>query len=527
MAAITRWVQLDTTSNGTIGDGKTGCVGTRGYSTGTSSVGDTFTIGSTTNKLHLSIDGDAGPYVTLYSGTNLDPRFVAQDITNKLRDLGKADTSWDHAICRWENTPDEGNRFKIYSGTLGTDAQVAVTSGSDSADTLLGFTTKDEVGGSPNHSVGAYNFAGDISVGGTYRGFLPETYKIVVTTDNNAVRGIDTANMVKSIVYDGTFTTGGVYNWTADTVYQITIDVTNGSTQGAGTSNVPRMSWETISDGILPGSADINDDSDPAGPTELLYPDTWYNVGTKGLMVKFSDAVFAAGTWKVGCYGPEFAEGSNTTAAVGTAYVSYSSDRGDMGGAVQTSASGVAMSIGTRGVTVAFNPDNGSDYLGIRDEFFIIANGPKPSNYNISSLNYGNVTVSTESDTRCVSFEVESGAYQLSSVKFGLQSHGSFAHHDAGNSDTLFRFGTVGPGNPKNGIEWTPNITPDLIDSDTPPADLYATKANLSVVSTADDSQSIGNGPNLISDPVWIGIKLGSSETGASTCNYRLFFDYS
>lgn len=516
MAAITRWVQYDPTSNGTIGDGRNaGCVGTRGYSIGTASVGDTFTIGSNTNKLYLSIDGDSGPYITLYSGTDLDPRFVARDITEKMRGLGKNDARWDDAICKWENTPGQGNRFKIYSGSLGASSTVSIsTTGSDSAHAVLGYSTRTEDGGTN----GSNNFNGTISVTGTYKGMLPEVYKIVITNDNDAVRGIGTPT--KNITYDGTFTTGGVYNYAADTTYTITIDVTNGTTMGGGTGNVPIMTW----------TASPSSDDSSVG-TELLYPNYWYNVGTRGLMVKFTDAVFSNGYWTVPCYEPDYTSGSNTTDPPGSAYFSYSSDRGDMGGAALTPVSGTTTALGSRGLNIEFNPTSSSDYLGIRDEFYIICNGPVPSNYDISSVNFGNVTVSTESDVRCVTFVVESGAYQLSSVKFGLQSHGSFSHHYAGNNDTMFRFGTAGPGNnagsgSENGIEWYPGIVPADIDNDIAPTYLYATKANLPVVSTADDSESVGN-IDLVSDPIWFNIKLGSSETGASTCNYRLFFDYS
>ena len=515
-AAITRWVSYAPTSQGTIGKGRNaGCVGTRGYSIGTASIGDTFTIGPTTNKLYLSIDGDSGPYITLYSGTNLDPRFVAKDITEKMRSLGKNDERWDSAICKWENTPAQGNRFKIYSGSMGVASSVAIsTVGADSAHAVLGFSTRSEVGGVAN----ANNFAGTLTVSGTYKGFLPEVYTIVITSDSDAVRGIGTST--KNITYDGTLTTGGVYNHTSDTTYTITINVTNGTTMAGGTGNVPVMTW----------TASPSADDSTVG-TELLYPDYWYRVGTRGLMVKFTDAVFSNGFWTVPCYKPDYTSGTNVTDPPGTAYMAYSSDRGDMGGAKLTPASGTMTTLGSRGLSVGFLPTSGSDYLGIRDTFRIVCQGPKPENYNITSVNFGNVTVSTESSPKCVTFEIESGAYQLSSVKFGLQSHGSFQHHYAGNNDTMFRFGTVGPKNKagvgqESGIEWYPGIVAADIDSDVPPTYLYSTKANLQVVSTADDSQSVGN-LDLTSDPVWFNIKLGSSETGASTCNYRCFFDYS
>jgi hypothetical protein len=129
-------------------------------------------------------------------------------------------------------------------------------------------------------------------------------------------------------------------------------------------------------------------------------------------------------------------------------------------------------------------------------------------------------------------FEIYSGAVEMSTVKFGLQSHGSFSHHNSGNNDTKFRFGTVGPSNtagtsPTNGVEWYPNIAAADIDSDTPPTYLHSTEDNLSVVSDADNSESIGN-VGLMSDPIWMNIKLGSSETGAnSSINKRMYYDYS
>jgi hypothetical protein len=515
-AAITRWVQYDPTSEGTIGLGRNaGGVGTRGYSVGTDSVGDTFTLGPTTNKLYISMDGDTAPYITLYSGVELDARFVANDITEKLRALDKNDERWDNAICKWENTPGQGNRFKIYSGTLGVSSSVIIsTTGTDTAHAILGFATRDEVGGTD----GTNNFNGTINVTGTYKGKLPEVYKIVITNDNDEVRGIGA--VTKNITYDGIITTGGVYNSGSDTTYTVSVDVSNGTTVYGGTGNVTILTW----------TASPSTDDSIVG-TEILYADTWYNIGTRGLMVKFTDAVFSNGTFTIPCYEPDYSSGTNVLDPPGTAFMSYSSDRGDMSGAVLTPASGNTVSLGTRGLEVEFLPTATNDYLGIRDEFYVICNGPKPYNTDISSVNFGNVTVSTESDTRCVNFEVSAGAYQLSSVKFGLQNHGSFQHHYAGNNDTMFRFGTVGPGNTsgtgtETGIEWFPNVVPADIDSDIPPTYLYATKSNLPVVSTADDSEVVGN-VSLVSDNIWFNIKLGSAETGASTCNYRLFFDYS
>jgi len=522
MAAVTRWVAYDVSAEGAIGDGDNGCKGTQGYSIATASVGDTFNIGPTTNRLHLSIGGDSAPYITLYSGSNLDARFVARDITEKLRALGKGTEDYDKAICKWENDGTNGNRFAIYPGELGVGSQVVVaTSGTNSAHAVLGWTTKSEAGGSATSNT----FNGTASISGTYYGLVSEVYKIVISDDNDATRGIGSASKGGGNTYAGTMSTGGVFNNNSDIEYVISIDVTNGTTMGAGTGNVPTMGWTST------GSAD-----DSSVNTELLYPDYWYKVGSKGLMVKFTDAVFntASPAWTIQCYKPDGA-GGGASSPVGTAQYVYSSDRGDMSSSPTTTISGSYTVLGSRGVSIKFNPTGGGDDLAAGDEFYVICAGPDnaaPAYPNVTSINYGNVTVSTESAVKCVMFEIESGAVQMSTVKFGLQSHGTFSHHNEGNSDTYFRFGTVGMGNEAgtgdtDGIEWYPNIAATDIDGDTPPSYLYATEDNLSVVSTADASESIGN-YGLVADPVWLNIRLGAAETGAnSTINYRCYFDYS
>jgi hypothetical protein len=533
MAAVTRWVQYSVDAVGTATLGRDqGGKGTRGYSIGTADPGDEITIGPTTNRLHIAIDGDPG-YITLYSGANLDPRFVARNITEKLHDAGKSDERWDNAICVWENVTISGtgvtnrNRFKIYSGTLGAGSSITISGGTNSAHTVLGFNTKSETGGSanPDGKAGGYTFGGDISVSGTYTGFLDEVYKIVISNDNSTFsRGIGTPSKGGTNSYTGTISTNGVFNFSSDITYSIEIDTTNGTTMGGGTGNVPRMRWTST-------GGDSQTDW-----TELLYPEYWYNVGSYGLMVKFTDAVFNTCSdpnyaWTIACYKPDYAQGTNASAPVGLAQYVYASDRGDASSAPITTVSGVFTTLGDRGLSIKFNPSGGADNLGAGDCFYVICSAPKPSSYNITSLNYGNVTVSTESPVKCVMFEIESGAVQMSTVRFGLQSHGTFQHHNAGNSDTYFRFGTVGPGETPatNSTEWYQNVVAADIDNDVAPSYLASTKANLSVVSTADDSQDVGNYPlrGMISDPMWVCIRLGASETGAnSTINYRLYFDY-
>lgn len=511
MAAVTRWVQYDISEAGVIGTGggTNRGRGTRGYSLATASVSDSFNIGSSNNRLYVNFDGAGAQYITLASGSSLDPRFVAKDITEKIHNLGAAATGWDQAQCVWDD-----NQFKLYSGTLGSSSSIAVTSGTNTAHLELGWGTKTEVGGSATSNNDSDHY---ITTSGTYNGFFDEIYHIVI----NKEVSIGTPSKGGSNSYTGTLTTGGVYNNASAITYTMSISTTNGTTMGAGTGNVPTMSWTST------GSAD------DGGPIELLYADYWYKVGTRGLMVKFTDAVFNTcdPAWTIVCSAVQYAEGSNPTSPVGTAKFVWSSNRGDDATVASTTSDSSWVQLGTRGIYVQWYTDSN---MSATDEYFVVCTPPQPSSYDISNLNYGNVTVSTESPVRSVMFEIMSGAVEIDTVKFGLQAHGTFSHHGEGNSDTYFRFGTVGPGNnagtaPIDGYEWYTSVTAADIDSDTPPSYLYATKENLSVVADADSSETIGTSTyaGMVADPIWLNIKLGTSEVGAnSTINYRIYFDY-
>jgi len=521
MSAVTRWVEYNVSVSGTVGTGGAAGKGTRAFARADASVGDSFDIGSSNNRLHMSIGGVSAPYITLASGTDLDPRFVARDISEKLHNLGKNDVAFDQAQCVWEN-----NKLKVYSGDIGSGTSVVVASGTNTAHIELGFGSKTETGGAAatnQTTTSGNNYNGGITVSGTFDGFFDETYRIIISKGSNGTgTNIGTPLKGGSNSYTGTITTGGVFNYTGDIQYTLSIDTTNGTTMGGGTGNVPTLSWTST------GSAD------DGGPIEILYPNYWYHVGTKGLMVKFTDAVFNTvnPAWTIQCTYCQYTNGANTQAPAATAEYIWASTRGDdWGGAAIVTSESSFTRLGSRGVYIKFT---GNNNFRAGDEFYVVCTAPQPQSYDISNLNYGNVTVSTESSVKCVIFEIQSGAVEMDTVKFGLQNHGSFSHHDTGNNDTKFRFGTVGPGNnagtnPTDGREWHTDVSAADIDSDTPPSYLYATKEDLAVVADADSSETIGNSPDMgmVADPIFLNIKLGASEVGAnSTINYRIYFDY-
>jgi len=510
MAAVTRWVQYPITGEGVIsvGGATVSGLGTRGYAQANSSVGDSFDIGSSNNRLYIDFDGDTSTYVTLASGSALDPRLVARDITEKIHATGKSG-GFENAQCVWED-----NKLKIYSGSLGSSSSAAVASGTNTAHLELGFGSKTETGGSATGNT----YSGGLTTSGTYNGFFDEIYHILLNKETQ----IGTPSKGGGNSYTGTITAEGIFKYASNITYTILIDCTNGTTMGGGTGNVPTMSWTST------GSAD------DGGPTELLYPNYWYNLGTQGVMVKFTDAVFNTDTtaWTIACTYAQYVEGSNTQAAAGTAKYIWSSSRGDNATAALDTSDSSFVRLGTKGVYIKWS---GSGNFLAGDEFYVICKGPQPLSYGITNLNYGNVTVSTNSAVKAVMFEIMSGAVEISTVKFGLQSHGVAQHHDTGNADTEFHFGTVGPGNnagtsPTDGKEWRASVSASDISSDTPPSYLYATKQDLAVVADADNSETIGASHymGMAADPVFLGIKLGASEVGAnSTINYRLYFDYS
>ena len=193
-------------------------------------------------------------------------------------------------------------------------------------------------------------------------------------------------------------------------------------------------------------------------------------------------------------------------------------------------------------MTVAFS-NSGSLTAG--EVFGVTCRGPQRTNPDVTQLNFGNVTVSTNSPVKVVWFELISGAVSMSTVKFSLQEDGSFSHHDIGDADTEFHWGTAGKGNKAPGVGGGQSndqmefpvdsdgagriLATDLTHIPSVPTYLYDALLDLPRVDSADDARSLGNFQGaVVSDFVWLAIKLGANETGAnSTINYRMFFDFS
>jgi hypothetical protein len=539
MAAVSRFVEFSVTSQTLLAGVSTQgasseAKGTRGFSRGTGLTDangeDSFTIVKDSNDdLTVSINGESYE-ITLSSGTDLDPRFVARDIEFRLHEASSSD-NFTYAQCNWRNGnggtapigPVEENSFIIYTGQLGNNAgsnDVKVSAGTNDARTTLGFNTVSEQAGADY----AGSWAGTATISGSYGGQFDDHYTLMMSDNETVYDAVDTGG---STYNASNIQTGGLYTNPADTDYTITIDTTNGSQMGNGSTNVPRISWVS------------NPETDTGGPMELLYADHWYDIGTQGLRAKFQDAVFGDGdSYDITCSGASIASTSPGT----TKYI-WDSVLGDSSKAFSIPSkltSVVPNQVGTRGVTVGFQA---TGTMAAGEILSVTCRGPQPLTEPVTQLNFGNVTVSTNSPVKTVWFEIVSGAVSMSTVKFSLQSDGTFQHHDQGDADTTFRFGTSGAGNAAPGsgatandqVEYSVdgdsvgNIVATDIDDDVAPSYLYSTEANMQVVSSADLANDIGNYQGgLVSDFIWLAIGLGANETGAnSTINYRMFFDFS
>lgn len=533
MAATSRWVRYAVAGTTGFTDVQEG---TRGLQRGTANTSDKFTIpGSANNQMKVNIDGAAAPapyQITLTSGTDLDPRFVARDIQRKIQTAGAGiNSGFEYCQVEFSNYKSSNGfgQFVIRSGSTGASSSVSITNGDSSVLSILGLNSLATENGSNDHlgtSTDAVNaaYTGTATVSGVYRGAFDDMYQVTVGPDQYIGTATAGGGNTYGVSNAGVATAGGFWNGDSNETYTITVDTTNGQTVGGGTGNVPTF---TVSS---------TQSDDVATAQEILYPNEPYYVGTRGLTIRFSDAPFGDGdTFTIVCTVPTTVDGSNATGSVGTAEYHYRSLLGDDSSSeTVTSVGGTAL--GRKGLTLSFSD---SGVLTPRDEFKVICRGPTPEAFGVTNMVYGNVTVTTESPVKVHQFEIISGAIDMSSVKFSLQSHGTFSHHDAGNSDTFFRFGTAGfgkPGdgtsNPNEGPEWTTNVTAsDLATAKTSgntgaPIYLDSTVPDLAVVASADQAEDVGN-RSLVSDFIWTNIRLGANESGAnSSINYRLYFDF-
>jgi len=521
MGATTRWVEYDINATTALYNGGNVYKGKRGYYPGGNSVGSTFTLTSSNNILGIS-DGSITKTITLPTGSGLDGRFLARVIQEKLHSAANDATEPQFAFAQCEFI---NSSFKLYSGIMGSSSSISPTNVTHDAQTTLGLNLNSPIAGSNTANNGGNT--NTLTLSGTYTGARDEVYTIFVGDADtiSPLAGLKSGNV--------TCYPGGVYNETSTVTYTITVDSSAGSksVMGAGSGQVPTYTWVASAGG-----------DNSTGATDLLFANDWVEIGTKGLKVKFDDYAFDANNannvFAIVCSGTN----TSTSVALNSTPIVYSSKYNDRGSYAASNVTNY-FAIGTKGLYGKFT---GSSNMWYGDQWKVIARGPQPKNGGdaLTTLNFGNITVSDNSPVKCCIFEIISGAVAMNSVRFTLFSDGTFRYHDnadGGSGDTEFHFGTVGVGQPSVGHnEWNTGVSATDISPATlntsPPSYLYATRKNLYETNVADNGQTIGvvggdgttaHPGGLMSDFIFIGLKMGANETGAnSSIDYRMYFDY-
>jgi hypothetical protein len=539
--AIPRWTEMFTNSSGVglssylnAGHAQNNMYGrgTPAVLTGTMPAEIPITITSSNSDLAI-VMGDGletnSKTITLSSGINLDPRVIARDITDKMHREYPVNTPlWTQAYCLWWR-----NNFEIRTGIAGLEASIRLNTCSNNAADTLGLPVSAEaIHGSNNNrlydgGIAAGNkttntWSGTVTVDGTsFAGSWDEYTVVAINSDAGLGQGSASIITHASGTYPGVVTLGGVYNYTLGSTYHVSVTVSGSASYMNGVKDAcPVLDW--YSD---PASGDTTS----SGSIQLLYPNYPYPLGNKGLWVKFSNAPFSypGDAWMIQASGIVAPEGYDYQWGSAMRKIIWSSIRGDVEWAYQDTATyGDSFRVGRKGIYVTADQNYSvapGDVLRIR------VPGPVPYLFDITSINLGNITVTTSSRVFAVRFDLIGGAIELTNVRFSLLDNGGMAYHDGVN--TAVRFGTVGPGqkavNQDYDVEWWNEVVvQDLVP--TKPDYLYAIDANLTEVTTADDSKVIGIDPfeSLISDYIYCSVMLGADESGQKTMVYRCYFDY-
>ena len=465
---------------------------------------------------------------TLASGVNLDPRIIARDITDKMhREYPVNHPIWTQAYCLWW-----GNNFELRSGIAGMNASTKVEYVANSAAATLGFTHGVTAYGSDNNrlydgqvaagSKTTNTWSGSVTVSGTsFAGAWDEYTVVAINSDAGLGQGSASVTTHASGTYPGTVTLGGIYNFTTGTTYHVTVSVSGSASYMNGVKDAcPVMDWYAD-----PGGGDVTS----SGSIQLLYPNYPYPLGNKGLWIKFTNAPFSypGDAWQIQASGIVTPVGFDYQWGSAMRKVIWSSVKGDVEWTYQNTATfGNYFRVGRKGLYVSANQDYN---VAPGDTLRLRVSGPVPYRYDITSINLGNITVTTSSRVFAVRFDLIGGAVELTNVRYSLLDNGGMGYHDGVN--TAFRFGTVGAGQPAVNtdydVEWWNQV--NVQDLVTPKPDyLYSIDENLTEVSTADDSKVIGIDPfdSLVSDYIFCAIMLGADESGQKTVVYRCYFDY-
>jgi hypothetical protein len=347
---------------------------------------------------------------------------------------------------------------------------------------------------------GENGYSGSVSVSGIYTGMTNDTYWIMCSGNN-----IFTVTPNPSNIYKGSIEVAGTFLSSSSINYTIAINTTNGNIANQGWGFTPKF---TVSS---------TDTDDTPVACDLLSYGVWYEIGNKGVKIRFTEYPFGNGdSFTIDCLAPQTADGTNNTANSDEATFIVMSNEGVIQSPtlltyVDDPYTPYYKLTLEKGLEVNF--ESGTFTKG--DTFVVKA-------YMDTYYEYGDVNlglIGTGEVGGCVGVRViiKEGAYKLDWCKIGFSDKKEIV--SLGYNKTEMRSGTVGKVKPKNTNEAVTTSNPVSI------IDQFNYYLNYWEVGYYFD---LGCGdPVFASDPLYFIFKAGEEElTQLITPSFNIYYSY-
>jgi hypothetical protein len=357
--------------------------------------------------LKLSTVYNSAPYyinITFPIGFGFSPYYIAHFISQQIKPYNM----WCDII---------NNKFVIYATNIQYDGVQVITT-PNNASSSLGFSLNESFEKTFTNS---YN--DNVSLSGLYTGIDTDTYWVKVSGESSYTITPGTNN-----VYNGTLYVAGNFDSSSSITYTISIDTTDGNIANNSVGFLPKFSVSSTSD-----------DDTPVDCFILCY-DTWYEIGNKGVRIKFSEYPFGnADSFQIDCQTPLTADGTNTQA--NEEDVKFIILTEESSSAPTTLSTGNILTL-PKGIELTF--DNGTYTKG--DTFVVKVFA---GNYSdVAQFNMGAIEIGATTFLYGVRLIAKQGAFGFKSCKVAISSLGDIV--DYGYSKSEFEIGTIGKVKQKN-----------------------------------------------------------------------------
>jgi hypothetical protein len=443
---------------------------------------DWVAINSTVNALRFVKNG-SNIDVILCEGANLSPFYVAYYLSQKLKG--------DNIDCEFVN-----NSF-IFRTDDETDTLAMGTALSNDGKAVLGLsspTTDDGIDG-------ANSYEGDISINGLYTGITNDTYWVKCSGNNLFTVTPDPSN-----IYQGTMEVAGTFNFSSSTTYTITIDTVNGNMTNQGKGFVPLFTVASTGDDDLPVAC------------EIFSCNAWYEIGNKGVRVRFTDYPFGDNdSFQIDCLIPQTADGSNNTANADEATFIVTSNEGVMQSPtlltfVDDPYTPYYKLVLAKGLEIYFE-----DEAFTKNDTFMVK-AYMDTYYETINLNLGLVGIGEMSNVVGIRVIIKEGGNVLKWCKFSFLDKKELT--EIGYGKTEFRAGTIGKINSKNSNEIVTTNNPTTVVTQ------FNNYLNYWELGYYYDAVGCGD-PLFTSDPLFFIFKASEEETTQLiTPSFKIYYFY-